>query len=233
MNPRIAASILILLALFWPSAGLESLHLGSGLSDQVINLDAGAKVPGENPQFKRSGFATPNMPQQMALSPNVMVTQAKELLNEAATARNESLSARDEAAAMYGEVKTLLAKVDEMEQSIRSLLNRAESAAEATAAGAAQARGFLNRTDEAYRETLALSLQVQENLSQMKSILMAARDYAESSAKSADQASDSLNRTFLVYNETAVIFNRASAAFNSLANLAEDSSQLRDHQDVN
>ena len=51
MNLKIAILILILLALAWPSYGLDSLYLGSGLRDQVINLDAGARLPGQSYNF--------------------------------------------------------------------------------------------------------------------------------------------------------------------------------------
>jgi hypothetical protein len=108
MNLKIALLIMMLLALSWPSAGTDSLYLGNGSRHQTINLDAGAKMPGQNAQFARYGFVAPSMPQPMATSSNVMITQAKELLDEACEARNESVSARDEANATNIEAKALL-----------------------------------------------------------------------------------------------------------------------------
>jgi hypothetical protein len=217
MNPKIAASILILLALCWTSVGTDYLYLGGGIRDQVINLDAGAKLLGNNYQFTKSGFVAPSMPQPMALSPNMMITQAKKLMDEAAMARDESVSARDEA-------KNLLAEIDEKDQKIQSLLNRAET----SAANAAQAEGFFNKTDEAYKKTLALSKEVEGNASQMNSKLKQARDYADASERSAEKASDSENRTYLLYNETAVIFSQSSSVYNNMTLLAKE---IQDNSD--
>jgi hypothetical protein len=200
MNHKIAASILVLLTLSWTSVGTDCLYLGGGIRDQVINLDAGAKLSGNNYQFTRSGFVTPSMPQPMALSPNIMITQAKKLMDEA---------------------KVLLEKIDEKDQIIQSLLNRSELGAEASAINAAKMEGLFNKTDEAYRKTLALSREAEGNASQMKSSLNQARDYADASAKSAEKASDSENRTYLLHNETAVIFSRSSAVYNNMTLLAK------------
>jgi hypothetical protein len=222
MNIKFAVSILMLLALSWPSVGTDYFYLGNGIRDQVINLDAAAKQPGQNYQFTRSGFVTPSMPQPMALSPNMMITQAKNLMDEAVEARDESISARDEARTLYNETKSLLDKTDEKEQNIQSLLKRAESGAEASATNAAQAGDFFNKTDEAYRKTLALSTEVEGNVSWMKTMLEEARDYADSSAQSAGQASDNQNRTYQLHNETAVIFSQSSAVYNNMTLLAKE-----------
>ncbi|MCX6677122.1 MAG: hypothetical protein NTU95_04155 [Methanothrix sp.] len=214
MNPKIAVSILMLLALSWPSVGTDYFYLGNGIRDQVINLDAGAKLPGQNYQFTRSGFVMPSMPQPMALSPNMMI--------KAGAARDESVSARDEIKTMYNETKSLLDKTDEKEQNIQSLLKRAESGTEASATNAAQAGVFFNKTDEAYGKTLALSTEVEGNVNRMKSMLGEARGYADSSAESAGQASESQNRTYLLHNETAVIFSQSSAVYNNMTLLAKE-----------
>lgn len=204
MNLKIAVFILMLLALSWPSAGTDSLYLGNGSRHQTISLDVGAKLPDQNVPFTRSGFAAPNMPQPMALSSNMMIAQARNIMIEAGEARNESISARDEAKATNEEVKALLEKIEKNEKNIQSLLINAE----ASAAKAAQAEVLFNKTDEAYRKTLALSAKFDGNVTLMKSILAQAKGYADSSAKSAAQASQSQNRTDLLHNETAVIFNQ-------------------------
>lgn len=222
MNPKIAVSILMLLALSWPSVGTDYFNLGNGIRDQVINLDAGAKQPGQNYQFTRSGFVTPSMPQPMALSPNMMVTQAKNLMDEAGAARDESVSARDEAKALNDEVKSLLAKIEVKEQNIQSLLTNAEAGSEALAINAAQAGVLFNKTDEAYKKIMALSTEVAGNVSRIKSMMEEARGYADASVKSAGQASDSQNRTYLLHNETAIIFSQSSAVYNNMTLLAEE-----------
>jgi hypothetical protein len=205
MNLKIVLLIMMLLALSWPSAGTNSLYLGNGSRHQIINLDAGAKMPDQNAQFARYGFVAPSMPQPMAMSSNVMITQAKELLDEACAARNESVSARDEANATNDEAKALLIEIKENEKKIKSLLMDTE----ASAAKAAQSEVLFNKTDEAYRKTLALSATVEGNMSQMKSLLEQAKGYAESSA-------ESLNRTSRLHSETAAICNQSSALFSNI-----------------
>ncbi len=218
MNLKIVLLIMMLLALSWTSTGTDCLYLGNGSRHQVINLDAGSKLPGHNAQFARYGFASPSMPQPMALSSNVMITQAKKLMEEACTARNESVSARDEAKAANDEAKALLTKIEENEKNIKSLLNDVE----ASAAKAARAEVLFNKTDEAYRKTLALSVEVEGNMSQMKSLLEQAKSYADSSAESADQASENLNRTSLLRNQTAVIFGQSTSVYSNMTLLEKE-----------
>ena len=95
MNLKIAMLISVLFALAWTSAGLDPLYLGTGPQSQVIDLDAGARTPGQSYNFAATGFVAPKMPQTMALSQNIMITQAKRLMDEAQVARDESVSARD------------------------------------------------------------------------------------------------------------------------------------------
>jgi hypothetical protein len=92
MNLKIAILISVLFALAWTSAGLDPLYLGTGLQSQVINLDAGVRTPGQSYNFAATGFVAPKMPQTMALSQNIMITQAKRLMDEAQVARDESIS---------------------------------------------------------------------------------------------------------------------------------------------
>ena len=215
MNLKIAVFILMLLALSWPSAGTDSLYLGNGSRHQTINLDVGAKLPDQNAQFTSSGFASPNMPQPMALSSNMMIAQARNLMNEA---RNESISARDEAKATNDEVKALLEKIEEIEKNIQSILINVET----SSAKAVQAEVLFNKTDEAYRKTLALSAKVDGNVTLIKSILAQAKGYADSSAESFAQASQSQNRTYLLHNETAVIFSQSMAVYNNMTLLEKE-----------
>jgi len=182
MNLKIAMLISVLFALAWPSAGLDPLYLGTGLQSQVINLDAGARTPGQSYNFAATGFVSPKMPQTMALSQNIMITQAKRLMDEAQVARDESVSARDEAEAIYNETRTLQAEINKKEQNIRLLQEKTELDSKATAASAAQADVFLNKTEGVYNKTQALSIQIEDNLRQIKTTLQEARDLANSSA---------------------------------------------------
>jgi hypothetical protein len=218
MNIKIVLLIMMLLALSWTSNGMDCLYLGNGSRHQVINLDAGSKLQGHNAQFARYGFASPSIPQPMALSSNVMITQAKKLMDEAYAARNESVSAKDEAKAANDEAKALLTKIEENENNIKSLLKDVE----ASAAKAAQAGVLFNKTDDAYKKTLAISVDVEGNMSQMKLLLEQAKGYADSSAESADQARDSQNRTSLLHNETAVIFGQCSSVYGNMTLLEKE-----------
>ena len=182
MNLKNAILILILLALALPSSGIEPLYLGRGLSDQVINLSAGAGFSGHSYNFAATGFVAPRMPQPMALSPNIMVTQARKLMDEAKAARDESVSARDEAEAIYNKTQALLAEIDKKEQNIRLLQEKTELDAKATAANAAQAGIFMNKTEEVYNKTQALSIEIENNLRRIETTLQEARDYANTSA---------------------------------------------------
>jgi len=108
MNLKIALSILILLALFQTSVGVEPLYLGSGPSNQAVNLDVGAKLPSQSYNYGRSGFAAPSTPQAMALSSTLMTKQAKDLKDEAKKARDETVSARNDTLLARDEAKANL-----------------------------------------------------------------------------------------------------------------------------
>ena len=79
MNLKIAVIIVILFTLAWPSAGLDPLYLGSGFQGQVINLDAGARTPGQSYNFAATGFVAPKRPQTIAQSQNILITQRQRL----------------------------------------------------------------------------------------------------------------------------------------------------------
>lgn len=224
MNYKIAVTILVLILLSWPAASIKALYLGSGVGGQVTNLDAGAKQPSENYNYGRSGFVTPTMPQSMALSPNIMVTQAEGLVKEAQAARDEAVSARDEARTKYNESQVLLSKIDDKESSIQSLLKSAEASAEASAISAAQANEFLNKTEAAYGRTLGLSVAVEGNINQMKTLLQEAKSYANASALNATQAGNYLDQAQSLYKQTTASYNESTATQNNLTILAEGGS---------
>lgn len=194
MNLKIVIMISMFLAQTLICAGLEPLYLGSGPSDLVINLDAGSRLPGQSYNFAPSGFVTPLVPQTMALSSNIMITQSRKLMNEAQLARDESVAARDEAKAILNETRALLDEIKSKEQNIQSLQKIAESDREATAASAAQAGAFLNKTDEIYRKIMALSVEIEDNLREVKTTLQEAIAHANtidtSTATSSDASTD-------------------------------------------
>ena len=224
MKYKIAVTILVLFLLSWPVASVKALYLGSGVGGQVINLDAGAKQPSENYNYGRSGFVTPTMPQSMALSPNIMVTQAEDLVKEAQAARDGAVFARDETRTKYNESQALLSKIDDKERSIQSLLKSAEASAEVSAISAAHAGEFLNKTEAAYGNTLGLSVAVEGNLSLMKSLLQEAKSYANASALNATQAGNYLNQAQSIYKQTTAIYNESTATQNNLTMLTESGS---------
>jgi hypothetical protein len=193
MNLKIAMLISVLFALAWPSAGLDPLYLGTGPQSQVIDLDAGARTPGQSYNFAATGFVAPKMPQTMALSQNIMITQAKRLMDEAQVARDKSVSARDEAEAIYNETRTLQAEIDKKEQNIRLLQEKTELDSKATAASAAQAGVFLNKTEDVYNRTQALSIQMENNQRQIKIALQEAGDLANSSANDSAFEASAIN----------------------------------------
>ena len=193
MNLKIAMLISVLFALAWPSAGLDSLYLGTGHQSQVINLDAGVRTPGQSYNFAATGFVAPKMPQTMALSQNIMITQAKRLMDEAQVARDESVSARDEAEAIYNETRTLQAEIDKKEQNIRLLQEKTELDSKATAASAARAGVFLNKTENVYNRTQALSIQIENNQRRINATLQEARDLANLSANDSAFEASAIN----------------------------------------
>ena len=207
MNYKIAITILVLFSLSWPAVSIEALYLGSGVGGQVVNLDAGAKQPSENYNYGRSGFVTPTMPQSMALSPSLMITQAKGLVKEAQAARDEAVSARDEARAKYNESQALLSEIDDKQSNMQSLLKSAEVGAGAAAMSAAQAGEFLNKTGEAYGKTQGLCAAVEGNISVMKSLLQETKSYADASALNATRAAEYLNQTLSIYQQMEEIYS--------------------------
>lgn len=208
MKIRTVASILVLLAMAWQSAGVEPVYLGSGLSDQVINLSSATKLSSQSYNFSTPGYVSPKRPQTMALSTSSMINQAKAILAEAQSARDEAVAARDESRILrnetltiYGETRKLLseinkskallsevnesrellAEINEKELSIQSMQKKIESEAASSAASAAQASAFLNKTDETYGEILRLSAEIEENVDKIKSTIAGARNFANSS----------------------------------------------------
>jgi hypothetical protein len=215
MNLRTVASILVLFAMAWQSAGVETVYLGSGFSDNVISLSSVTKLSNQSLNFSSPGYVSPKRPQTMALSTSSMINQAKVILAEAKSARDETVAARDEARILRNETmiiysetrkllaeinkskvvlaeindsRELLAEINEKELSIQSMQEKIESEAAASAASAAQASSFLNKTDETYGEILRLSAEIEDNVEKIRSTIQGARNFANSSVVSTIQS---------------------------------------------
>lgn len=215
MISKIAVLILMLLAIPSTAFALEPIYLGSGHSDQAINLDAGAKQPNQNYSYGRSGFVTPSMPQPMALSPHMMIKQTEDLLDEAQKARDEAVSARDEAVSARDQARTqveeaqvLLAKIEKSEQRVEELQNKTDISARAAAVSASQAERILNKTEEA--------------CGQMNSMLLGAKTYSNDSALYASRAGSYFNLTQSMYNKTVVVYSRSASDYNNMTLLAKE-----------
>lgn len=208
MKIRTVVSILVLIAMALQSSGLEPVYLGTGLSDQVINLSSVKKISSYSMNISSAGYISQKKPRVMALSTVSMVNQAKVLLEEAKVARDEAALARDEARAALNETKVihaetqklldeinkskdlieeinesreLLVEINEKELSIQSMQEKIELEAESSAASAAQASAFLNKTDETYGEILRLSTEIEDNVNKIRSTIEGARSFANSS----------------------------------------------------
>jgi len=220
MNLRTVASVLVLIAMAWQSVGVESVrlepvHLGSGLSDQVINLSSATKITSINYNYSSTAIIPPKKPHIMALSTSSMINQAKYILTEAQAAREEAVAAREEARILRNETlviysearkllaeinksksilveinesRELLAEINERELRIQSMQEKVESEAKASAASAAQASAFLNKTDETYEEILRLSAEINDNVERIRSTIQGARNLANSSVMNTIQS---------------------------------------------
>jgi hypothetical protein len=158
MKMRLLSLFLTLLALSWPASSVEPLYLGSGAFDQVINLDSGAAQPSHGYNFGKTGFASPTVPQVMALSSTVMLTEAQELRDEAEAARDEAVSARDEARAANEQAQTQVSRVEETRKLVDDLASSARSSSEASVASASKCEALLKLTNETYARTLIRAL---------------------------------------------------------------------------
>ena len=85
------------------------------------------------------------------------------------------------------------AEIDKKEQNIRLLQEKTELDSKATAASAAQAGVFLNKTEEVYNRTQALSIQIENNQRQINATLQEARDLANSSANDSAFEASAIN----------------------------------------
>ncbi|MDQ1283432.1 MAG: hypothetical protein QG666_1224 [Euryarchaeota archaeon] len=215
MNHKFAISIMILIAFCWASMGTEYIYLGSGIRDQIINLDAGSKLPDQDYLFGQSGFVTIDMPQTMALSPNMMINEAQSLLDEAALARNESASYRDETHALYEKAKELFTTLDQKERDIDAQLKKAELYAIDSSSNASQAKDLLNLTEAAGQDILEMSQEVDENRKQVKSLMEEIKGCENRTNLRYNEAEDLLNKSLKLYNNMTLLAAKISADSNT------------------
>lgn len=229
MKMRLISLFLTLLALSWPVSSIEPLYLGTGASDQVINLDSGAARSSQGYNFGKTGFAAPTVPQVMALSSTVMLTEAQELRDEAQAARDEAVLARDEARVANERAQALVSIVEEIQELVDDLATSARSNSEASVASVSRCEDLLKLTNETYVRTQSLSSAVERNLSRIEYDLLQAKHYADASSLNAAKASDNLNQTLSVYNRTLVVRDECKAALGNITLLAKEVQSNADH----
>jgi chromosome segregation ATPase len=211
----------------------EPLQLGSGHSDKVINLDAGAGHSGQSYGFGRSGFVAPAVSQPEIVSPNVMVTQAEGLLNEALAARdqvvriyNETLAAKDGVEECEGRVKDL---EQQAQYSARYASDSAEKALESARNAsdyAARAAEIRNITEAASEKVTVISLSIEGAQKDIRSQANETRAFSDASAANAARAMAYLNEIQTLYNETAALYNETAALYKETAALYNEKAAL-------
>jgi len=209
----------------------DNIYLGHGKNSDYINLDEGALVSGYNPFNGMTGFAALSTPQTMALSPGIMVYQAKKLMDESNSLKdenaeilNKSKSLRDETAEILNKSKSvkdenagILDKTQEIANQVQDTSNRIDALAGQIQKDSEDVAGYASSTKDYYRKAQSLNnetiaaLQLVSNLTQMNEKMAAKIDAQVSdSASYAASARDSLNETRSIYNRvnsTAVEIN--------------------------
>ena len=189
MKMQFKLLFLMLLALSWPVSSTEPINLGSGRSDDVVNLEAGARQPVQIYSFGRTGFVTPSMPQSMALSSSTILNDAQELIDEAQAARDEAVVARDEALlardetllardgarSVYEQAEALFSRIEDTKKVVDDLAKSAQASSDACAMNADKCSNILNLTNETYNKNLALSSDFERNMTEFREYLLEAR----------------------------------------------------------
>jgi hypothetical protein len=121
------------------AAAVEPQALGKGRSDQVMNLEAGARTSPLASSFGSGGFVPPSTPQPMQLSSAVMVYQSEKL-------RDQSESLFWKTSDLLNQTRDLAKKVEDLEASSRENAIRSEQSA-----GLSQSK--LEETKSIYNET--------------------------------------------------------------------------------
>lgn len=172
--------------------------LGKGKSNQVINLDLGAKNSGSFPYFGVQGFAAPSIPQFAEVSPGYLVYQSKKY--------------RDEAKMLYASACTVLDQTEAaLELTIKSS-QMAEAFKDETRANANASKlseglcqKYLGESISMYNMTFVSSEKTRQLAEEAKELETISKKHAYSSASSAELARMYLNDTRSKENALAVL----------------------------
>ena len=195
----IAISLLLLLILAGLTAATEPLYLGKGVSDQVVNLDAGAAQSGSHHYFTSSGFAAPAVSQPRIVSVGIFLYQAEKL-------RDEAQAIRDDTERLHNLTVNLAEDVDRNAEQIKALTEEVRSNAESSSKNAAAAEDCLGRMLRLYNETLDLSRDIE-------ALADDARNSKEASAMNLAKTESYLNEARLLYNDTLSLSNEARMSY--------------------
>jgi hypothetical protein len=214
MNLKMAVSILLLFAVADLSAAVEPLYVGRGVSDQVVNLDAGAARTGSHYSFTKSGFAAPGMPQSRIVSTSIFLHQAEKLRDEVRAIRDqtERLHNLTEGLAEHAkkskeEIKTLTEEVRSEAQSSSAAQYQSEKSAvlsgknaDQSEKNAAQVEKYLGRVLRVYNDTFNQSQNI-------KLLSDETRINKEASDANLAKTKGYLSETHSLYNSTLNLSN--------------------------
>ncbi|MFB3763841.1 MAG: hypothetical protein ACE14P_01180 [Methanotrichaceae archaeon] len=178
----------------------DNIFLGNGKKSDYINVDYGARPSEYNPFGGMAGFSAPSTPQTMALSPGIMVYQAKNLMDE-------SISLRDENA-------DILSKTQDMANQVQDTSSRIDTLAGQIQRDSAATAGYASRAEDYYRKVQSLNNETMDSVQMVSNLFLRNEELAakietqvNDSARYAASARDSLNETRSIYdkvNSTAV-----------------------------
>ncbi|MGA9099669.1 MAG: hypothetical protein WB392_12140, partial [Methanotrichaceae archaeon] len=145
------AILMLMIILLVPSIYCqEPLYLGRGSAGKTINLDVGAIEPGYKPFLSNTGFSAPQVPQVMALSPGIMVHQAKMF-------RDQSASMKDATSDLLNRTKAFADQAQKAADNATTLAEQAGNDVNASSNYASQAKGSLSEIKLIYNNALAES----------------------------------------------------------------------------
>lgn len=194
-----ATLLLLLLMLADLSAAVEPMYLGNGVSDRVINLDAGAAQSSSHRYFTTSGFAAPAVSQPKIVSVGIFLYQAEKL-------RDEAQAIRDDTERLHDLTMKAAEDVDRNAEEIKALSEEVRSNAESSSKNAAAAEDCLGRMLRLYNETLDLSRDIE-------ALADDARNSKEASAMNLAKTESYLNEARRLYNDTLSLSDEARMSY--------------------
>lgn len=148
--------LLVMSVIISTSAGLETMALGQGKLDKIINLDMGSRQSSVSPHFGTNGFASPLIPQPMELDPGAMVTQSERLRDQSQSLRDQSCAVYNETAVLMNRTSAFAEQVEKDHASVEVLKEDASLSANSSLRGAILAGNCLNNTRAVYTDTRAV-----------------------------------------------------------------------------